>query len=169
MMMGGWMSRVLLVAAVVAAGCAAAEVDLVERTTNGPTAEELMLVRSLAINGRAPSFEERRYWEREVEERVYAYLRDHPELQQSPRYTEFRFQWQVTPASTAAEVRVLLQEPQERTVDPARMAALAERHWGEMRSKVKEAWVYEPAWAIYFDDKSVVAIVHRVSSVAPRE
>jgi hypothetical protein len=169
MMTGGWMSRVLLVvAAVVASGCAA-ELDLVERTTHGPTAEELMLARSVAINGRAPSFEERRYWEREVEERVYAYLRDHPELQQSPRYTEFRFLWQVTPASTAAEVRVLLQEPQERTVDPARMAALAARHWGEMRSKVKEAWVYEPAWTIYFDDKGVVAIVHRVSSITPRE
>ena len=168
MMTGRWMSRVLLAAAVAAVGCAA-ELDKVERTTHGPSAEELMLARSYGINGRAPTFEEKRYWEREVEERVYAYLRDHPELQQAPRYSEFRFLWQVTPASTAAEVRVLLQEPQERTVDPARMAALAERHWGEMRSKVKEAWVYEPAWAIYFDDAGVVAIVHRVSSIAPRD
>ena len=169
MMTGGSVLRVLLVAAVVTSGCAVGKLDLVERTTHGPTAEELMLARSFAVNGRAPSFEEKRYWEREVEERVYAYLREHPELQQSPRYTEFRFLWRVTPASTTDEVRVLLQEPQERTVDPARMAALAARHWGEMRSTVKEAWVYEPAWAIYFDDKGVIAIVHRVSSVAPRD
>ena len=49
------------------------------------------------------------------------------------------------------------------------LAALAERHWGELRSKVKEAWLYEPAWAIYFDDAGVVAMVHRVSSIAPRD
>ena len=166
---GGRMARVLLALVVtVAVGCAT-ELDKVERTTRGPSAEELMLARSFAINGRTPNFEEKRHWQRAVEERVYTYLRDHPELQQSPRYTEFRFLWQVTPGSTAAEVRVLLEEPQERTVDPARMAALAERHWGELRAKVKEAWVYEPAWAIYFDDAGVVAIVHRVSSVAPRD
>ena len=169
-MTGGWMSARLLLALVVmaAVGCAT-ELDLVERTTRGPSAEELMLVRSVVTNGRTPNFEEKRHWERAVEERVYTYLRDHPELQQTARYTEFRFLWQVAPGSTAAEVRVLLEEPQERTVDPARMAALAERHWSEMRAKVKEAWIYEPAWAIYFDDAGVVAIVHRVSSVAPRD
>ncbi len=163
-----WMTRLLLALVLaVTAGCVT-ELDKVERTTRGPSAEALMLARSYAMNGRAPDFEEKRHWERAVEERVYAYLRDHPELQQATRYTEFRFLWQVTPGSTAAEVRVLLEEPQEQTIDPARMAALAERHWSEMRSKVKEAWVYEPAWAIYFDDAGVVAIVNRVSSVAPR-
>ena len=49
------------------------------------------------------------------------------------------------------------------------MAALAERHWGEIQGKAKEAWFYPPAWVIYFDDASVVGIVHNVSSMAPSE
>jgi len=49
------------------------------------------------------------------------------------------------------------------------MAALPSDHWGEMRSKMKEAWVYEPSWTSYFDDKGMVAIVYRVSSITPRD
>jgi hypothetical protein len=158
-----------LVLAVVIAGCETGKLDMVELTPRGPSAEEQLLLRSFTTNGRAPSFEERRQWQGQIEERVFGYLRDHPEVQQSVRYTDFRFWWQVTTGSTPGEVRVLLQEPQEQTIDPARMAALAERHWSEVRDKAKEAWVYEPAWVIYFDDKAVIGMVHRVSSTAPKE
>ena len=128
----GWMVRVLLALVVtVAAGCAT-ELNRVERTTRGPSAEELMLVRAFAINGRTPNFEEKRHWERAVEERVYTYLRDHPELQQAARYTEFRFLWQVTPGSTPAEVRVLLEEPQD-------VAALGPCHPRRATTKVAPA------------------------------
>ena len=160
--------RRVLLAALMAAACAG-KLDVVELTPKGPSAEELNLVRSYAINGRAPSFAEKRRWESEVEERVYAYLREHPELEQTSRYSDFRFWWQVTTGSTPAEVRVLLEEPAEQTIDPARMAALAERQWTEIQVKAKEAWFYPPAWIIYFDDTSVVGIVHKVSSVAPRD
>ena len=159
--------RVLL-AALLAAACAG-KLDVVELTTKGPSAEEFFVARSHAINGRSPSFDERRRWESEVDERVYAYLREHPELQQTTRYSEFRFWWQITTGSTPAEVRVLLAEPQEQTIDPARMAVLAERHWTEIQPRAKEAWVYPPAWTIYFDDTGVVAMVHRVSAAAPRD
>jgi len=159
--------RVLL-AALLAAACAG-KLDVVELTTKGPSAEEFFVARSRAINGRSPSFDERRRWESEVEERVYAYLRAHPELQQTTRYSEFRFWWQITTGSTPAEVRVLLAEPQEQTIDPARMAVLSERHWTEIQPRAKEAWVYPPAWTIYFDDTGVVAMVHRVSAAAPRD
>ena len=167
MMTGARMQRVLL-AALVTVGCAG-RLDTAELTARGPTAEELLVGRSYAINGRGPSFDEKRQWEGQVEERVFRYLREHPEIQQASRYSEFRFWWQVTTASTPGEVRVLLEEPQEQTIDPARMAALAERHWAGLEPKAKEAWVYEPAWVIYFDDTSVVGIVHRVSSAAPRD
>ena len=160
--------RLLLVAAFVAAACAT-KLDVVELTSKGPSAEELFQARALAINGRTPTFDERRRWEAEVEERVFAYLREHPELEQTSRYSDFRFWWQVTTGSTPAEVRVLLQEPAEQTTDAARMAALAERQWPEIEGKAAEAWFYAPGWVIYFDETSVVAIVHRVSSMAPRD
>ena len=158
----------VLPAVLLAAACATSKLDVVEVTPKGPTAEELHLTRFAVINGRAPSFDEKRRWEAEVEERVFAYLRQHPELEQTSRYSEFRFWWQVTTGSTPAEVRVLLQEPAEQTVDPARMAALAERQWPEVEPKAKEAWFYAPAWVIYFDDAGVVAIVHKVSSLTPQ-
>ena len=160
----------LLLAVLVAAGCATgSHLDKAELTARGPAAEELFTSRSYAVNQRGPTFDERRQWEGRVEDRVFRYLREHPELEQTTRYSEFRFWWQVTAGSTPAEVRVLLEEPQEKTIDPARMAALAERHWAELEGKATEAWVYEPAWVIYFGDGSVVGIVHRVSSMAPSE
>jgi hypothetical protein len=164
---GRWIAGALL-AALGAAGCAA-RLDTAELTARGPAAEELLVGRSLAVNRRAPTFDEKRQWEGQVEDRVFRYLREHPELEQTARYSEFRFWWQVTAGSTPGEVRVLLEEPQERTIDPARMAALAERHWGGLQGKAVEAWVYEPAWVIYFDDTVVVGMVHRVSSMAPRD
>ena len=119
--------------AVVTTGCLTSKLDKVEQSSRGPTAEELFVTRSYSINGRAPTFEERRAWESEVEDRVFKYLREHPELQQTTRYSDFRFWWQVTKGNTAAEVRVLLEDPPERTVDPARMAALAANAVGRAR------------------------------------
>jgi hypothetical protein len=161
----------LLFAIVVAggAGCLTPRLDTVELTPRGPTAEELLNGRSLVVNGRLPSFDEKRHWEGEMEERVFRYLREHPELEQTTRYTDFRFWWRVTAGSAPEEVRVLLEEPQERTIDPARMAALAERHWAELEGKAKEAWVYDPAWIIYFGDRGVLVMVHRVASISPTE
>jgi hypothetical protein len=159
----------LLLAVVVAAGCLTQRLDTVELTPRGPTAEELFNGRSLAVNGRLPSFDEKRHWEGETEDRVFRYLREHPEIEQTSRYTEFRFWWRATAGSTEDEVRVLLEEPQEKTIDPARMAALAERHWADLEGKAKEAWVYEPAWIVYFGDSSVIGIVHRVASMAATE
>ena len=158
----------LLLALLMAAACATKR-DVVELTPRGPSAEELYQERFRAINGRTPNFGEKRRWESEVEERVYTYLRQHPELEQTSRYSDFRFWWQVTTGSTPAEVRVLLQEPGEQTIDPARMAALAEHQWAEIQDKAKEAWFYPPAWIIYFDETNVVGIVHKVSSIAPRD
>lgn len=160
--------RPVVLAALMSVGCAA-KVDVVELTPKGPSAEDLYLERSWAINGRAPTFTEKRRWEAGVEERVYAYLRQHPELEHTARYSDFRLWWQVTTGSTPAEVRVLLEEPAEQTVDRARMAVLAERQWVEVQAKAKEAWFYPPAWVIYFDETSVVGIVHRVSGAAPRD
>lgn len=158
--------RPVVLAALMAVGCAA-KVDVVELTPKGPSAEDLYLERSWATNGRAPTFEEKRRWEAEVEERVYAYLGQHPELEHTARYSDFRLWWQVTTGSTPAEVRVLLEEPAERTIDRARMAVLADRQWDGVQVKAKEAWFYPPDWVIYFDETSVVGIVHRVSG-APR-
>ncbi len=160
------MGRVVRVAGVIllaalAGACATPKVISIERTSRGPIAAELNIVRSFAANGREPTFDEKRHFDDRLEERVFKYLREHPELQNEQRYSDFRFWRQVTPGSTKGEVEALLDDPDERTIDPALMASLARHQWTQIAGKAKEAWVYPLGWVLYFDDKAVVDIVRR--------
>ena len=67
-------------------------------------------------------------------------------------------------------MRVLLDDPLEQTIDPARMGALAKGQWaGTMRDKAKEAWVYPLGWILYFDDKGVVTMLRPPAVGLPRD
>lgn len=163
------LARRLRAAAVLLAAAGCVSTDVVERTTRGPLAQEFLVARSYEVNGRAPNFEEKRYWEDQIDSRISKYLREHPELQQTTRFSDFRFWKQVTPGSTPEEVKVLLEDPSEQTIDPALMAALAERHWSAIRPKAKEAWVYPLGWVLYFDDKGVIEMIRRVSTISAED
>jgi hypothetical protein len=158
-----------LAAALLAGGCAALTEPTLERTTRGPNAEEFFIQQSYAVNGRAPNFDEKRVWQDQMDEKVFKYLREHPEMESTSRYTEFRFWRQVTHGSTPGEVRVLLGEPHERTIDPALMSSLGEQHWPAVRATAKEAWVYPLGWVVFFDDKGVVDSLRRVSPLDTRD
>jgi len=165
-----WLTRssCLAAAALLAGACAATE-PVLERTTRGPNAEEFFIQQSFAANGRAPSFDEKRVWQDQMDEKVFKYLREHPELESTSRYSEFRFWRQVAPGSTPDEVKVLLGEPREQTVDPALMASLGEQHWNAVRTAAKEAWVYPLGWVVFFDDKGVVDMLRKVSPLDTRD
>ena len=150
------------------ASCAATAPTL-ERTTRGPNAEEFFIQQSFASNGRAPTFDEKRVWQDQMDEKVFQYLRAHPEIESTSRYSEFRFWRQVAPGSTPGEVKVLLGEPREQTLDPALMASLGEQHWTAVRATAREAWVYPLGWVVYFDDKGVVDMLRRVSPLDVRD
>ena len=143
------------------AGCAD-KFETVDQTSQGPTGFDVLTARSHILNGREPSFDEKRVWDSRIDMRIAKYLRDHPELEQSPRYMDVRFWRQVSPGAPRGEVEALLEEPQEQTIDPALMAVLAERHWDELGRRATEAWVYY-GWAIFFDDTEVVVMARRVS------
>lgn len=161
-------SGLLAAVALFAGACTMAE-PVLERTSRGPKAEEFFIEQSFAVNGRAPNFDEKRVWQDQMDEKVFKYLREHPELESTSRYTEFRFWRQVTNGSTPGEVKVLLGEPRERTIDPALMASLGERHWPQVRTMAKEAWVYPLGWVVFFDDKGVVELLRRVSPLDTRD
>ena len=155
--------RALRLAGVVAAGlmavaCATPQ-PVIEQTTRGPIAQELQIARSYAANGRDMGWDEKRHYEEQMEEKIFKYLREHPELQNETRYSTFRFWRQVSVGSTKEEVKVLLDDPDERTIDPALMASLARRHWSQVQGKAKEAWVYPLGWVLYIDDKAVVSMI----------
>lgn len=142
---------------------------VLERTTRGPNAEEFFVQQSYATNGRPPSFDEKRIWQDQMDEKVKKYLRDHPEIEDTARYTEFRFWRQVAPGSTPGEVKVLLGDPREQTIDPDMMAFYGEQHWVAVRSTAKEAWVYPLGWVVFFDDKGVVDMLRRVSPLEMKD
>jgi len=140
-------------------GACASKQPIIEQTTRGPIAQEIQIARSFAANGRDMGWDEKRHYEEELEEKVFKYLREHPELQNESRYSTFRFWRQVSIGSTREEVKVLLDDPDERTIDPALMAAMARRHWSQVQGKAKEAWVYPLGWVLYVDDKVVVSMI----------
>ncbi len=155
--------RALRIASVVATGliavaCATPQ-PVVEQTTRGPIAQEIQIARSFAANGRDMGWDEKRHYEEQLEEKVFKYLREHPEFPNETRYSTFRFWRQVSVGSTKEEVKVLLDDPDERTIDPALMASLARRHWSQVQGKAKEAWVYPLGWVLYLDDKAVVSMI----------
>jgi len=141
--------------------------QVVERVPQGPKALEIYYYRSYLYNNREPSFDERRKWDDIIEDRVSKYLREHQDLQNATRYSDFRFWRQVSVGSTRDEVRTLLDEPDEQTTDPALMASMAQQHWASMQAKVKEAWVYPPGWVLYFDDAAIVEITRKVNPLDP--
>ena len=155
--------RALYLAGVVAAGLIAAACatpqPVIEQTTRGPIAQEIQIARSFAANGRDMGWDEKRHYEEQLEEKVFKYLREHPDFQNETRYSTFRFWRQVSVGSTKEEVKVLLDDPDERTIDPALMASLARRHWSQVQTKAKEAWVYPLGWVLYIDDKAVVSMI----------
>ena len=158
-----WLTRSACLAAAALLSACGMTAPVLERTGRGPNAEELFIQQSFAANGRAPSFDEKRVWQDQMDEKVFKYLREHPEMEQASRYSEFRFWRQVAPGSSPGEVKVLLGEPREQTVDPALMAMLGEQHWTAVRTTAKEAWVYPLGWVVFFDDKGVVDLLRRVS------
>jgi len=153
---------ILAVAGLGAAGCLTRPpAEVPEYVGRGPRAEEMFFARVAQRSDREPSFDEKRQFKDVMDERVYKYLRDHPEVEQQARYSEFRFWRQVSEGSTPGEVRALLDEPLERSIDPARMGAMAKVHWPDLRNKAKEVWLYPLGWMLYFDDKGVVAMLRR--------
>jgi hypothetical protein len=120
-------------------------------------AAEMHIVRSLNANGGAGlgREEEFRTSSRSVCSNTFASIR----IENDTRYSSFRFWRQVSIGSTKEEVRILLEEPDQRTIDPALMASLSRRHWSQVQGKAKEAWVYPLGWVLYLDDKAVVSMI----------
>lgn len=161
----GWAAAGGLVLALGAGGCATPmSSDVPERMGRGPRAEEMFYARVYAASAREPNFDERRQHIDRMDDRVFKYLREHPEIENKIYYSEFRFWRQVAEGNTPEEVRTLIDEPLEQTIDPARMGVLAKQEWAEVQKKAKEAWVYPMGWILYFDDKGVVAMLRRPQS-----
>jgi len=140
------------------AGCTTIRPPLEQRTTQGPTADELWMYKVVLTNGREPNFDERRHWEDAIDHQIRKYLREHPEAANSLEVSTFRFFRRVSVGMTKEQVMILLGPPLARTTDAAEMEKIARRFWPGLKDHVKEAWAYPLGWSIYFADNRVVDI-----------
>jgi hypothetical protein len=149
--------RVALVL-LLAAGCSTFRPTIDQRTTQGPTALEFWTVRVMQQTGRAPTFEEKRHFETQMDDRISRYLSEHQEAASSLTVMSFRALKQVTVGMDRAQVEILLGAPLTTTSDAAQMQSLARHHWPEIRGKADEAWSYPYGWVVYFSKSRVIDI-----------
>jgi hypothetical protein len=151
-----------LVLLVLATGCSTVFPTIDQRTTQGPTASELWTLRMMQQTGRAPSFEEKRDFDEQLDDKIGRYLREHEDAASSLTLMSFRSMRQVTVGMEAGQVEVLLGPPLSTTRDAAQMQNFARRHWPEIRGKADEAWSYPLGWVVYFSKSRVVDLTQYV-------
>jgi hypothetical protein len=154
---------------VIARGFAAVVVGLVlaacasmraveQRTTQGPSAEQLWTLRVMMANGREPSFEERRYWQDRMDLAIEDYLRRHQDFGNSLQVSTFRFLRQTEVGMSKEQVLILLGPPLAVTTDAGQMEKIARRYWPLIQGNATEAWVYPLGWNFYFTGPRLVDI-----------
>ena len=159
-----WLVSVASVAILVS-GCAALRDPIDQRSTQGPTAEQLWTYRTVTQNGREPTFEERNHWDMELDMAVSRYLAAHPEVANGYDVSTFRYSRQVAVGMTKEQVLMLLGAPDETTSDHAQMEKLARKFWPQLEGNATEAWSYPLGWHLYFAGQRLIDITQHV----PRE
>lgn len=133
-----------------------------QRTTEGLAAEQLFVHTVVQQNGREPTFEERQTWLDTLDQKISAYLREHPEAANSIEVSKFRFLRQATVGMTKEQIRILLGQPTEAVTDRDRLEKIASKYWPNIRDRATEAWLYPLGWRFYFEDDRVVDITQYV-------
>ena len=129
-----------------------------QRTSQGPTARQFWMLRSVMANNREPSLDERRHFDDQLELRISQYLGQHPEDANSLQVSSFRFDKRVVVGQSKEQVLILLGGPMAVTSDQAEMEKLAGRFWKEIQGNVTECWVYPVGWRIFFTGPRVSEI-----------
>lgn len=130
-------------------GCAVRK-PIEQRTTQGPTAEQLWAWRMTSQQGREPSFDERRYFDDQLELRIARYLREHPEDANALGVSTFRFDRQASVGMSQEQVAILLGPPMAQTTDAAVMQRQARKYWPDIAPRARAAWTYPLGWTVYF-------------------
>ena len=140
---------VVVSASLALAGCASMR-KTEQRTTQGPGARDLWMLRMIVQNGREPTLDERIDWENQMETRITQYLNQHPDVANSLGVTSFRFDRRAVVGMSKEQVMLLLEAPVAITGNETEMEKLARRYWPALKGNVTEAWIYPLGWNLYF-------------------
>ena len=152
----------LLMGALVMGGCTMRRGPVEQRSTQGPTSTQMLNLRVLTASGREPTFEEKRQWDSQVEEKISAYLRAHPEKASALDVSTFRYVRQVTVGMDKEQVLILLGAPVSVTGDQAQMEKVARRYWSDIKGNATELWVYPLGWNMFFAGQRLIDITQYV-------
>jgi len=152
---------VLVVVGVLLAACGSMR-TVEQRTTQGPSAEQLWTLRVMLANGREPTFEERRYWQDRMDLAIEDYLRRNQDFGNSLQVSTFRFLRQTEVGMTKEQVLILLGPPLAVTTDAAQMEKIARRYWPVIQGNATEAWIYPLGWNFYFSGPRLADITQHL-------
>ena len=159
------MQRTAVVAALVVllSACSLTSQNAVQqRTTQGPTAEQFWTAAILIQNGRAPTYEEKRHWEDDIDARIAAYLRTHQDAANALTVSSFRFHKQVVVGMDKEQVTILLGQPVRTSTDAVEMQNVARGYWPSIRGKATEVLVYPLGWAFFFERDTLIDITQYI-------
>ena len=147
----------LSVAVLVGVGCATRQ-GVEQRTTQGPTAQQMFNLKIMGENGREPTFDEKRIWDQQIEERISAYLRAHPEKANALDVSTFRYVRQATVGMDKEQILILLGAPVTVSGDQAQMEKIARGYWPQIQGNATEVWVYPLGWNLFFAGPKLIDI-----------
>lgn len=159
-MLAGVTRRLLALAflVLVSTGGCALRREVEQRTTQGPTAQQMFHLRIMGESGREPTFEERRQWDEQIEQKISAYLRANPEKANALDVSTFRFLRQAAVGMDKDQVLILLGAPVLVSGDQAQMEKIARRYWSQIQGNVTEVWVYPLGWNMFFAGQRLIDI-----------
>src|SRR3954452_14730883 len=142
----------VLIVVLLLTGCAfiAKQREIEQRTTQGPTALQMLNLRVLSESGREPTFEERRRWDEDIEQRIAGYLREHPDKANALDVSTFRFLRQSAVGQDKDQILILLGPPLAVSADQGHMEQIARRYWPVIQGNATEVWVYPLGWSLFF-------------------
>jgi len=152
----------LVICALFAGGCFPRRQAVEQRSTQGPTSEQMLNLRVMLESGRQPTFEEKRQWEGQVEERISAYLRAHPDKASALDVSTFRYLRQVAVGMDKEQVLILLGAPVSVSGDQAQMEKIARGYWSAIKGNATEVWVYPLGWNMFFAGQRLIDITQYV-------
>jgi hypothetical protein len=152
----------LVVCALMLGGCFARRQAVEQRSTQGPTSEQMLNLRVMLESGRQPTFEEKRQWEGQIDEKISAYLREHPDKANALDVSTFRYLRQVTVGMDKEQVLILLGAPASVSGDQAQMEKIARRYWTTIKGNATEVWVYPLGWNMFFAGQRLIDITQYV-------
>ena len=153
---------ILIVTTLGFAGCLARRGAVEQRSTQGPTAQQMLNLRVLTESAREPTFEEKRQWDAQVEEKISAYLRQHPDKASALDVSTFRYLRQVTVGQDKEQVLILLGAPLSVSGDQAQIEKIARGYWPAIKGNATEVWVYPLGWNLFFAGPKLVDITQYV-------